>query len=86
MAEKLTVGRIVHYYTRNKKEQSNGMNEGPYAAVVAQVHSDVCVNLFLIPNSPLMARSASELCRTSVLHAGAAEDYQSWWEWPREQD
>lgn len=84
MAEKLTVGRIVHYYTRNKGKQWNGAGEGPYAAVVAQVWSDTCANLFLMPNCTTMAHSASELCRGSVSHGSADGDSQTWWEWPRE--
>lgn len=44
-----TVGRIVHVYTTDKTRQFNGVGEGPYAALVTQVFSDVCINARVFP-------------------------------------
>ncbi|MBY6244133.1 hypothetical protein [Methylosinus sp. Sm6] len=35
-----TVGRIVHFYTSNRGVQSNGVGDGPYAAIITQVFGD----------------------------------------------
>ena len=37
---KPTVGRTVHYYTKNPTQQFNGIGEGPYAAIITQVHGE----------------------------------------------
>lgn len=44
-----TVGRIVHFYTKDASRQFNGVGEGPYAAVIAQVHNDRCASLTVFP-------------------------------------
>jgi hypothetical protein len=72
---KLTVGRIVHFYTRNPKEQWNGAEEGPYAAVVTQVQDHGCVNLYVLPNCPLMQPRVYRL-------VSPEKDARYWWEWP----
>jgi hypothetical protein len=44
-----SVGRIVHFFTDDPKEQRNGAGRGPYAAIVTQVFaSDLC-NLKVLP-------------------------------------
>lgn len=38
-----TIGRVVWYYPSGKESKSRG--DQPWAALVAYVHSDICVNL-----------------------------------------
>lgn len=37
---KASVGRIVHFYTKNVSRHFNGQGEGPYVAVITQVLED----------------------------------------------
>jgi len=47
---KPTVGRIVHFYNEAYGEdEHNWAGCGPYAAIVAQVHSDSCASLVVFP-------------------------------------
>lgn len=44
-----TVGRIVHFYTKDYNRHFNGVGEGPYAATISQVHSERCASLTVFP-------------------------------------
>jgi hypothetical protein len=44
-----SVGRIVHFFTDNPKEQRNGAGRGPYAALVTQVFANDLCNLKVFP-------------------------------------
>ena len=46
---KPSVGRILHFYTKDTAKQFNGVGEGPYAAIVSQVHGDHCASLTVFP-------------------------------------
>lgn len=48
-APKPSVGRIVHFFTRTPGRQFNGVGEGPYPAIVAQVFEGPYVNLKVFP-------------------------------------
>lgn len=39
--QKPSIGRVVHYYGPRQ--------DGPHAAVITRVHSDQCVDLFVLP-------------------------------------
>ena len=78
---KPSVGRIVHFYSKNPKQQWNNAGIGPYAAIVTQVWTDECVNLCVFPNCSLMAAQCS-VPYTSVLQSTASGDQMVWWEWP----
>lgn len=47
--QKPTVGRIVHFFTKNTAHHYNGMGEGPYAAMIVQPHGDRCASLQVFP-------------------------------------
>ena len=72
---KPTVGRVVHFYTSQMLHQSNGLGEGPYAAIISQVHSDPCVSLTVFPPfiPPYSASNVME---------GTAQDSGNRWCWP----
>jgi hypothetical protein len=86
MYQELTVGRIVHYYTTDKRHQSNGAGEGPYPAVVTQVLAKTSANLFVFPNHIHMAASLSGLVKSTVKHRSTLGDThpKEWWQWPGE--
>jgi len=71
---KPTVGRIVHFYTDNKARHSNGVDAGPYPAIITRVWSEKSVNLKVLPDcgAPFDATS-TELKQ---------EGRQTYWEWP----
>lgn len=47
--QKLSVGRIVHFYTPDRSKQCNGVEFGPYSAVVTQVTGPEACNLKVFP-------------------------------------
>ncbi len=73
-----SVGRIVHFYTRDSSKQFNGQGEGPYPAVVTQVFGGepLMANLKVLPGfgDPYDAGS--------VPYKVYAHGYVYWWEWP----
>lgn len=71
-----TVGRIVHFYTRNKSQHFNGGGEGPYAAMVVQTWGGPFVNLKVFPSM------GAPYDQGSVKEKGAEENQTMWWEWP----
>lgn len=73
---KPTVGRIVHYYVEDPHKQTSGMGQGPYAAIVTRVHSDVIVDLMVL--QPADVRHAGNVIKLEE----AAEDSASYWMWP----
>lgn len=44
-----SVGRIVHFYTKDPARQFNGAREGPYAAMIIQPHGERCASLRVFP-------------------------------------
>jgi hypothetical protein len=44
----IVVGTMVHYYTQNVAQHFNGSGQGPYPAVVTQIHGEY-VNLKVFP-------------------------------------
>lgn len=71
-----TVGRIVHYYVEDAHKQAPGMGQGPYAAIVTRVHSNVIVDLMVL--QPADVRHAGSVTKLEE----AAEDSASYWTWP----
>jgi hypothetical protein len=71
-----SVGRIVHYYTRLREQQSDdGFREGPYAAMITNVRNGTnVVDLMVVPNG------------REGYHAIAVQEggtsFFCWWEWP----
>lgn len=70
---KPTVGRIVHFYTKDVGFWGNGVGEGPYAAIVTRVWSDNCVNLTVFPDC------GNPYTLSSVTNK--VDDW-NWWAWP----
>lgn len=65
---KPTIGRIVHYFEPG--------SDVPQAAIITQVHSDVCVNLRVFHDGERFPRV------TSVEQATSDNSENCRWEWP----
>jgi len=78
-APKPSVGRIVHFFTRNPDHQFNGAGEGPYPAVVAQVWDGPYVNLKVLPSMGAPYDVGSVLPGHAV---DKTAEFARWWEWP----
>jgi hypothetical protein len=82
MEEKMppTVGRIVHFYTKDTSKHFNGQGEGPYPAIVTQVWtgSGSMANLKVLPGfgDSWDAGSISEKQEALQL------SHSQYWEWP----
>jgi hypothetical protein len=73
-----SVGRIVHFFTDNPKEQRNGAGRGPYAAMVTQVFmNDIC-NLKVFPPMELEYDAGSIPPETADNAAPGR-----FWAWPK---
>lgn len=44
-----SVGRIVHFYTLDRSKHANGVDNGPYPAIVTQVGGNGQCNLKVLP-------------------------------------
>jgi hypothetical protein len=73
---KPTVGRIVHYFIEDANRQTPGMGQGPYAAIITRVHSDVVVDLMVL--QPADVRHAGSVIKLEE----ASEDSVNYWTWP----
>lgn len=72
---KATVGRIVHFYDRNKSaDANNNIGQGPYAAIVSQVFSPSCANLLIVGYAGVVWGESSVLEQT--------EGATKYWCWP----
>lgn len=71
-----TVGRIVHYYTRLREQQSDDdWREGPYAAIITKVWpASNVVDLLVVPNG----RKGYHAIFVQLDATG----FFCWWEWP----
>jgi len=49
MSEAPTVGRIVHFFTPDRSKQCNGIDAGPYPAMITQVTGIDSCNLKIFP-------------------------------------
>lgn len=70
-----SVGRIVHYYTRLREQQSDAdFRDGPYAAMITKIHWGNTVDLLVCPDG------------RDGYHAMAVQletkNFFCWWEWP----
>ncbi len=80
---KPTVGRIVHFYTKDVSKHSNGQGDGPYPAIVLQTgfsHGDYdsMSNLHVLSyGGSYVEGSVSEKSKAEKIG-----DTQRWWEWP----
>lgn len=80
---KPTVGRIVHFYTKDVSKQSNGQGEGPYPAIVLQVgfssgDYDTMSNLRVMTyDGDYVEGSVSEKSKAEKIG-----DTFRYWEWP----
>lgn len=72
-----TVGRIVHFYTTIIKKQWNGVEQGPYAAIITQVNADGSVNLDIFPVCHIMPRGLE-----TGIEEGEKAGRVCWWVWP----
>jgi hypothetical protein len=71
---KPTVGRIVHFYTKNPSLHFNGQGEGPYPAIVTQSFDGPYVNLKVL-------RWGGSYDAGSVEEKNDCEQ-SCWWVWP----
>ena len=71
-----TVGRIVHFYTKDTSKQRNGQGDGPYPAIVTQTWGGLMANLKVLPGF------GEPYDEGSVSHEGVAAGHQRWWVWP----
>lgn len=70
-----SVGRIVHYYDRDETNQNL---HGPYAAVIAAVHSNDCVTLAVT-----MPWRETLFVTSSCTHKDSGgEAMGKYWVWP----
>jgi hypothetical protein len=70
---KPTVGRIVHFYRDNLV----GGMEGPWPAIIVQVHSDTCVSLHAWKRDNVQEFGSSVMMRQPPMTPG-----NMYWEWP----
>jgi hypothetical protein len=74
---KPTVGRIVHFFTKDATKHSNNVGEGPYPALITQVFaSGPYVNL------KVFRPFADDLYEGSVTHLDDANGCERYWVWP----
>ncbi|MBG0809855.1 hypothetical protein IY145_10735 [Methylosinus sp. H3A] len=74
-----TVGRIVHFYTENPSGQTNGVGEGPYAAIITQVFSD---GMDAYVNLKVFRPYGGNVDEGSVRHKDFATNEGRCWVWP----
>jgi hypothetical protein len=80
-----TVGRIVHFYSANNYEQSNGRGVGPYAAIITGVGGEgpnAMVNLLVFSDAatPQIATSVEGLNLEG--YQLSALESPRYWQWP----
>lgn len=74
-----SVGRIVHFYTKDVSKQFNGQGAGPYVAVVTQVFAEgAYCNLKVLPPFAAPYDEGS----VSYDAAGGASEADRGWCWP----
>jgi len=75
-----TVGRTVHFYTKDKSKHFNGQGEGPYAAVVTQTFGGMLAYLKVLPGfaDPYDAGSVDFAPDDPVVRQVAGQ----FWVWP----
>jgi hypothetical protein len=83
MAMKATIGRIVHYYTKDESKHFNGHGHGPYAAIVTQVFPESMANLKVFPSFAPPYDAGSVQRETDPVARAAAWQY---WDWPPRDD
>ena len=73
-----TVGRIVHFFTSDKSKHSNGLANGPYAAIVTQVFpgQNKAANLKVFPPFKTPYDEGSVALHDPV------HDPERYWCWP----
>ena len=74
-----TVGRIVHFYTRNPSMQYHGHN-GPYAAIVSSVGFDGEIGLTVFPVA--VGTRPYPALNVPGATADSEHGYPEWWQWP----
>lgn len=73
----LSVGRIVHFYTKDATKHSNGQGEGPYPAMVLQTFDGAMANLKVWTfDSTFVVGSVSEKA------VAEKSGHTNWYEWP----
>lgn len=82
MLMKPTVGRIVHFYTKNTSRHFNGAGEGPYAAMIVQAHGDRCASLRVFPPFAEEYTAGSVMLADESSGPGFAEASYERFEWP----
>lgn len=76
MSQELSVGRIVHFYTPDRSKQCNGVEMGPYPAVITQVTGPDSCNLKILP--PFRAPYDEGM----VPMYDAVQSTDRYWKWP----
>jgi len=77
-----TIGRIVHFFTKDKQRQCNGQGEGPYPAIVLQTFSGSMANLKVMTyNGDYVVGSAMHYHEAADKVPVDDEPYQ-YWVWP----
>ena len=82
-----TVGRIVHFYTANASEQSNGRGVGPYAAIIVGICGNTDAPNQMV-NVNVFADHGADFCAGSVLGLNtdgaipSAIESGRYWTWP----
>jgi hypothetical protein len=77
MAAKPTVGRTVHFYTKNPGQHFDGVGKGPYAALVTRVFPNghyADLKVFPPHAEPYSVGSAP--------HQEDVTQHTAWWVWP----
>lgn len=67
-----TIGRMVHY--RGPGTANGQFQPSTYPAVITAVHTDTCVNLFVMTNVGMMNLTSIQLAEEA--------DQPSRWSWP----
>ena len=79
--QKPSVGRIVHFFTKDTAKQFNGQGEGPYAAIITQGpfgNSETMCNLQVFSHNGVHLEGSV----TEKSDRRDGEDPGRWWEWP----
>lgn len=84
MSQKQSVGRIVHFFTKDRLNQYNGVGEGPYAAIITQVFTDGGgeVGPQSYVNMKVFTPFGEPRDEGSVRHKDVDGDQGRYWTWP----
>jgi hypothetical protein len=85
MIQKPSVGRIVHFYVSAPELQSNGVGDGPYAAIITQVFArdpSGAADIDSYVNLKVFMPFGEVRDHGSVRHKDFDGDTGRYWVWP----